>query len=232
MIYAFAGTDTRKRQDAVSLLLQKYATLSVFRFDDVNKSLADLHNLFSGDDLFAEKRLVVIDGLLETDFGASVFENLSSIRESENIFVIIENSFDKEVLKAIEKESEYLKVFDLPKTKDDRFNIFQITNAFGARDKKSTWVLMQKALREDISAEEILNILIWQTKNLLLARGAKSAAETGLAPFVYQKSSSYVRNFEEKELHDISKNLATLYHESHLGLELEPNLELFILKTF
>lgn len=231
MIYAFAGTDTEKRQAAVSSLLQKYPEAPIFRFDDLNKDPADLYNLIGGDDLFAEMRLVVIDKLLETDFGVHVLENLAKLSESPNVFVIIENSLEKETLKALEKEAKDLKVFDLPKTKDDRFNIFQITDAFGARDKKSSWVLMQKALRRDISVEEILNILIWQVKNLLLAKGAKSMKETGLSPFVHDKSLKYSDNFEAEELQGISRSLAKLYHESHLGLELAPNLEIFLLKT-
>lgn len=231
MIYVFAGTDSEKRQAAVSSLLEKYSEASSFRFDDLNKNPGDLYNLIGGDDLFAEMRLVIIDKLLETDFGMQVLEHLSKLSESKNIFVIIENSLGKDTVKALEKEAKDVRVFDLPKVKDDRFNIFQITDAFGARDKKNSWVLMQKALRQDIAPEEILNILIWQVKNLLLTKGAKSMKETGLSPFVHDKSLKYSNNFEAKELQGISRNLAKLYHESHLGLDLGPNLELFLLKT-
>ena len=230
MIYAFAGTDTHKRQKAVSLLLGKFGDLPISRFDDTSKDLVEFHSLVGGDDLFAQKRLVVIDQVFETDCGDRVFQSLSKVRESENIVVIIEAVFDKEVLKNLGSESEKVEVFDLPKGKEERFNIFEITDAFGARDKKSTWVLFQKALRRDISAEEVLNILIWQTKNLLSAKGENDMKKTGLSPFVYGKSSKYSRNFEEHELQDISRGLMTLYHESHLGLELAPNLELFLLR--
>lgn len=90
---------------------------------------------------------------------------------------------------------------------------------------------MQKALKEGIVAEEILNILIWQTKNLLFVTRGDDMKSTGLSPFVYNKSKSYAKNFKSEELENISRELVTMFHESHLGLELEPNLEKFLLKT-
>ncbi len=90
---------------------------------------------------------------------------------------------------------------------------------------------MQKSLNAGVVAEEILNILIWQTKNLLFVSRGDDMKSTGLSPFVYNKSKTYARNYKTEELENISREFVTMFHESHLGLELEPNLEKYLLKT-
>ncbi len=230
MIYAFVGTDTEKRSAAVSAFLGK-SSGTVIRFNDTGDDPGRLHDLIGGGDLFGGGYVIVIDSILDSGFGEAVMGQLERLAESTNTFVIIETAIPKARLAEIAEVAENVAEFAAAKKKSDAFNIFSITDAFGARDKKNSWVLMQKALRQDISAEEILNILIWQVKNLLLAKGAKSMKETGLSPFVHDKSLKYSNNFEAKELEGISRDLAKLYHESHLGLDLGPNLELFLLKT-
>ena len=43
--------------------------------------------------------------------------------------------------------------------KGNEFNIFSLTDAVGARNKKEAWVLYQKALLAGVSAEEIFSFL-------------------------------------------------------------------------
>lgn len=219
-----------KKNKAVHDLLKKYEDHELFSFDDLNFNLPEFSNFIGSDDLFAKQYVVTLNNILETDFSEEVLGKLASLRDSSNVFVIVEQEIGKPIEKILGKHVEDLRVFDLPK-ENNRFNIFQITDAFGARDKKNTWVLLQKALRENISAEEVLNILIWQTKNLLFVKGESDMKRTGLSPFVFNKARSYSENFKLEELQNISRILTKLFHESHLGLPLEPNLELFLLKS-
>lgn len=230
MIHVFVGNDNEAKKRALAGLLESHQDREVLYFDNESFDQDTFLNALSGGDMFSRKYLAVLRNIsMDDDFG--VKDKLEAMSESDTVFVIMEDVLLKgptEMLKPIAKS---FKTFDLPKGRDERFNIFSITDAYGARDKKSVWVLMQKALRENISAEEILNILIWQTKNLLFAKREGDMKKTGLSPFVYNKSRTYSANYKTEELENISRGLTRLFHEGHLGMDLEPNLEKFILKT-
>lgn len=230
MIYVFVGTDIAKRSAAALKFLEK-ASGSIVRFDDSSADPARLHDLIGGSDLFGDRYVVVLDGLLDSSFGEAVMGQLGRLAESTNTFVIIESVIPKARLADLAEVAEEVAEFAAAKKKGESFNIFSITDAFGARDKKNTWILYQDALAAGVAPEEVLNIIIWQVKNISLAASARSAGETGLAPFVFTKAKSYSRNFKPEELVDMSRTLAALFHEGHLGTEVGPNLELFLLKT-
>lgn len=231
MIYVFAGSDQQKKLEARDALVEGFQDREVFFVNDTNFDPEIFQNYLSGGDLFSKKYLVALDSLVASDWGDTVLELAEVMGRSETVFVVLEPAMLKAPTDVFKKHAKEFKTFDLPKGRDEKFNIFSITDAFGARDKKNTWVLMQKALLSGVAAEEILNILIWQTKNLLNVSASSNASETGLAPFVYNKSKSYSKNYKKDELENISRAFVAMFHESHLGLELEPNLEKYLLKT-
>ncbi len=231
MIYVFLGDDSDKKLKAREEVLKNFPEREVFFLNEGNFSRDQFQNFLAGSDLFAKKYVIVLGSLISSDVSDFVLDKARQMQESENIFIILETEILKASSEILKKVAKDWKTFDLPKTTETKFNIFSITDAFGARDKKNTWVLMQKALQEGIAAEEILNILIWQTKNLLFVVGGEDMKSTSLSPFVYNKSKNYSKNYKPEELKDISRQLVTMFHESHLGLELEPNLEKFLLKT-
>ena len=96
----------------------------------------------------------------------------------------------------------------LPLDKKGReFNIFVLTDALGARNKKEAWILYQKALAAGVSADEIFFKIFWQVKSMLLASKTKSVAETDMKPFPYNKAKSYAKNYSQEELENLSESL-------------------------
>lgn len=106
----------------------------------------------------------------------------------------------------------------LPLDKKGReFNIFALTDAVGARDKKRAWILYQGALAAGISAEEVFFKIVWQVKCLLIASKTKSVAETDMKPFPYSKAKSFLKNFKTGELEKLSEELVVGYHQARQG---------------
>jgi DNA polymerase III delta subunit len=231
MIYVFVGNDQQKKLEAREALAQSFLGREAFFVNDANFDPEIFQNYLSGGDLFSKKYFITLDSVISSDFGDEILDRAEQMSDSETIFVILEPALLKAPTETLKKYAKEFKTFDLPKSRDEKFNIFSITDAFGARDKKNTWVLMQKAIISGIAAEEILNILIWQAKNLLFVSRGDDMKSTGLSPFVYNKSKSYARNYKMEELEDISRAFISMFHESHLGLDLEPNLEKYLLKT-
>ncbi len=101
--------------------------------------------------------------------------------------------------------------------KGKEFNIFVLTDALGARDKKRAWILYQQALGAGLSAEEIFFKLVWQIKVMLLASRTKSVTETDMKDFPYNKAKSFLKNFSTSELQNLSENLVIGYHQARRG---------------
>jgi len=231
MLYALVGTDTEARRTSQADILARHADREALYFDSESFDEGLFMNAIAGPDMFGGGYIAVIRDIAAGDKGDFVTSRLAEMAASDTVFVLSEESVPKALAEELKEHAESYKIVDLPKNTNRGFNMFSITDAFGARDKKSVWVLLQEALQSGVAPEEVLNILIWQAKNLLITKNAASAAETGLAPFVFQKSKGYSKNFEVEELKTISRKLTSMFHESHLGMDLGPNLELFLLKT-
>lgn len=108
------------------------------------------------------------------------------------------------------------------------FNVFALTDAFGARKKKEAWVLYQEALLSGISAEEVFYKVIWQLKSMLLALKTRSVVETDMKAFPYNKAKSFLKNFKPEELENLSQRLVVGYNLARRG---EGNIETLIEKT-
>ena len=230
MIHVFVGTDNEAKKRSLGDLLRNYNDREVLYFDSESFDQDTFLNSLSGGDMFSQKYVGVLRDLV-FDKKHSIFEKIERMKESETVFVVLEETILKAGTEMLKPHASTWKALDLPKGRDEKFNIFSITDAFGARDKKSTWVMLQKALRSGVTSDEILNILIWQAKNLLITKREAIMKNTGLSLFVYEKARKYSANYTLPELETMSRSLVSMFHESHLGLETEPNLEKFLLKS-
>ena len=98
-------------------------------------------------------------------------------------------------------------------------NIFILTDAIGARDKRQAWVLYRKALLSGQAAEEIFWRVTWIVKSMHLASRTKDFTETDMKEFPYRKAKQFNKNFKEGELENISESLVVGYHNARRGLE-------------
>jgi hypothetical protein len=114
--------------------------------------------------------------------------------------------------------------------KGHEFNIFALTDALGARDKKRAWILYQQALGAGISAEEVFFKIVWQVKSMLIALKTKSINETDMKPFPYSKAKLFLKNFKFEELEKLSEDLVISYHKARQGVgEIETSIEKLLL---
>ena len=248
MIYFLYGEDFQKSRNKLSELLQilarKKPNASVFKVDDENWSEAQSDEFIGGQGLFEKKYIVVLDKTFANKEAKEfVLEKLKEMKESDNIFILLEEKIDKASLTKIEKQAEKVQVFekkDVPGRKFglegqkffslSEFNIFGIPDAFGRREKKDLWILYQKACQRNIATEEIHGLIFWQLKNMMIVNQLKTPASSGLKPFVFQKAVSFSKNYSEEELRAMSSRLVDMYHDSRRGLtDFEVALEEFIL---
>lgn len=237
MIYFFYGTDHSKIKESfdklLASLLKKRNDATVVRISDENYEANPLQSLIESQSLFGGNYIVVLfKQFINEDIKNDFLTYIKEINESKNLFLVVEEYLSSADLKKIEKNSEKVVEYnEKEKNEIQRFQIFSLTDALGAKDKKLLWTLYQKALSHNVSPEEVHGILFWQIKSLLTAYESKSAQEAGMKPFVYSKAKGYLKNYSETELKILSSKLVSLFHDSRRGgPDLNEALEGFILE--
>lgn len=239
MLYLIYGTNRdaalAKKDDLVRSCHAKRPDAQVFVLGEDNFSANEFQALYSSQGLFEKKHIVVLDRVFsDIEKKEAVLAGLPAMAKAESVFIIFEELFDARTKdeEKVKKYAEKFFAFGVKKEEKPRDNTsFLITDAFGAKDRKTAWVHFQKAIRAGLSAEEIHGALSWQIRSILLAKKTKSAEESGLAPYVYGKSARFAKNFTEEELDEILERLTDMYHGIRSdGGELEVEFEKFLLK--
>ena len=223
MLYLLLGKSDHRKDYVLQLVKQYTATPQhVYDNDIADRELTDIVQTQTG--LFGDKELYVIHDLARN---LDLKSFLAEFAESDNVFVFSEESITKPILKAFEKVNAIIEDFGKEeKTKTESFNMFSLTDALGARDKKKLWLLFQEALKNG-SPEEIHGILFWQLKNLALVHGLNT--NPGMNPFVYKKTLGFAKNFSSEEIRGLSRSLTHTFHNRDTYSTLDIDIEKFIL---
>ena len=233
MLYLFYGSDRNKALEKALVVIEKKVSEKsdavVFKIDAQNISKNILSEMCGGQGLFEQKYIVHIKDVLQEENGReTIFDFLKDLQSSENIFIRTDGEIPKKDFNKIEKYLDKSWEHILKEKSELRENIFNITNYLLARDKKNLWIEYQK-LRNIFVAEEIHGTLFWCLKNIMLAAKTKTAAESGLKPFVFSNSKKALQKFSQEELEIKFWNLTKILGDSTRG-EGEGNLDLLLEK--
>ena len=234
MLYLIYGTNTSLRHEAKEKLLKKYSSDDTVVVSKTASELSSalLEQVAGGGSLFNERIVLVLEYPFETtesgELLSTFFEMFAS---SSNIVIVIERELKKDIVKQFEKvDAEILVCDEVKKATQKEFNVFSLTDAFQDRDKKSLWLLYREAIETEHAPEEIIGILFWSVKNMLLLVDTKGSA--GLSPFVAGKARKGLSKWDKNTLENASRELVRIVNEGHGGLiDIEEELERFVLKT-
>lgn len=231
MIYLIQGSDsikTRHKYDALidSLLARKLDSLA-WKIDSENFDEEKFRELIVSQDLFAHKYIVGCDHLIgDKKSQEFILVNLKEIKDSANIFIILEEALDPKILTQVKKYTEKDLSYDKKIGEEKKFNIFAITDALGERNRKKLWVLYQEALRVGLEDEELFWKFQWMVKHMLFFKKTKEPGKSELKGFAKLKIEKYARNYQIEELENLSTQLVDLFHavrrsegEMEIGLE-------------
>jgi DNA polymerase III delta subunit len=238
MLYVFHGENIEsareKARGMIDALLLKRDGALMFRITPDEWSPVLFQEYLSGQGLFVQKYIVWLDGLFDDkDTREDVRDFLEQMKDSQNVFVVLDKKFDAESTKLIKKYAEkVVEVEDKKPLKSfiSNFSIFSLADALGERDKKRMWVLYREAIDLGISPEEIVGTLFWQVKMILLAHRVKKATDAGVKDFPFSKAQRYAKNYSLDEIQKLSSDIISIYHEAHRGkVDFEIELEKLIL---
>lgn len=209
MLQFYIGTDREKVRAELKKSLAAEKGVRIAWITDAN-TVADLQEALRGAGMFGERRVVVLDSVLQNDEMREVtLGSLQAMRTSNEKFFILEEKPDADTRRAIEKHAEKAVRFDAPKKEKDK-SVFALANALRRADKKALWIGYQRELTKGVSPENIHGVLFWGAKDMLLKSRAGSA--------------------ENRRASALIAELAELPHEARRNnIRLEHALERFVL---
>lgn len=186
MIYLFSGDDTKNKLLSYKNFIQSIPKGEECFFIGRNDfDPMQIESLYSGSGLFFTKSIVVFSNIFEyeetRDF---VLEKLGLMRESQNDFVFLEGKLNKPILDAFKKAHAGINVFELPKEKKEKFDNFLVANAFEKKDKLNMWIYFLQAVDKGVGMEELIGVLFWKIKNMILKKDFSKFSEEQLQTFI------------------------------------------------
>ncbi|MFA6520093.1 MAG: hypothetical protein WCT44_00625 [Candidatus Paceibacterota bacterium] len=185
MIYLFSGDDAKTKianyERFFKSLPKEVEILTISRnnFDKVQ-----IESFYSGESLFSAKSAIIFEGALERqetrDF---ILEKLELMGESNNHFIFIEGKLNKPIIDAFKKARAEINVFELPKEKKEKYDNFLVANAFANKDKLNTWIYFRQAMDVGVGMEEIIGVLFWKIKDMILKKNFSKFSEDQLKAF-------------------------------------------------
>jgi hypothetical protein len=215
MIYLFTGDDFKKKianyEKFMKSLPEGMETFFISK-NDFNKT--QVESLYSGAGLFFKKCAVIFSDLFEREEIADfILEKLEWMYASGNTFIFMEGKLSKPILDAFRKGRAELNIYELPKGKKEKFNSFLLANAFGDKNKLNLWIYFRQAMESGVAMEELVGILFWKAKDMLLKKNFSK--------------------FSEAELEDFTGRISYLLPEARKkGMDDESAFEQFLLEAF
>jgi hypothetical protein len=218
MLYLFSGDDAKNKilnyEKFIKSLPAKTETFFINK-NDFNP--LQIESFYSGASLFSASSAIIFRNIFEHE-EARIFilDKLKLMGEAENLFIFLEGKLNKPILdafKKIEPKRLQLNVFELPKEKKEKYDNFLVANAFANKDKLNTWIHFRGAMDMGVGMEEIIGVLFWKIKDLLLKRNFSK--------------------FSEEQLKTFASNISYLLPEARKkGRDAESALEQFLLEAF
>lgn len=231
MYVVFFGSDRSGARDAAAKYIDKKMpeNASLTTLDCANYQPGQVLDSLGVSSLFGGEEWFLFDTLFnQEDFKEELETSLKEIAESNNTFIIIEDSIPASLKKKLAKSATEIAEYKVEKK--ESFNSFSLAEALAAKDKRKLWVLLQEAKLFGLREEEIIGMLWWQLKAIRLAGVTKTATEAKMKEFPYNKAKKSLIKFEKEEIEKISQSLLELYHEGHTGLkDMEISLEQWVL---
>jgi len=215
MIHIFFGDDTKNKIIHYEKFIKSIPTSTETFFINRNSfNPTQIESLYSGNSLFSSLCTVIFSNILEyqetRDF---VLDKLKMMAESNNTFVFLEGKLNKPIIDDFKKARAELNVFELPKEKKEKYDNFLVANAFADKDKLHVWIYFREAMDVGVSMEEIVGVLFWKIKDMLLKKNFSK--------------------FTEEELKNFITKLSYLLPEARKkGLDAESAFENFLLEAF
>ena len=172
-------------------------------------TIEEIATLASTASLLGDINTFVLVGALHSERADEFLSLAAGLLLSPHTFIFEEEKLLKRPTDLLNKAGIKITTHAAPK-KAESFNVFALANVFALRDRKKFWLALVSAFRAEVAPEAVSGMLHWKVRDML-SKGAGG-------------------KYSSRELKKISRQLVSLYHDSHRGGgDLELLLERFAL---
>jgi len=215
MIYLFSGDDAKNKLGSYEKFIKSIpAGTEIFFVNKNDFNPAQVESFYSGSSLFSPLSALVFQNIFEREETRDfVLDKLKLMGESANSFLFLESKLSKPILDVFKKANAEISTFELPKEKKEKFDNFLVANAFGKKDKLNMWIYFRQAMDRGVGMEELVGVLFWKIKNMLMTND--------------------FRKFPQDELANHASRLSYLLPQARKqGRDAESAFEQFLLEAF
>ena len=229
MLIFFVGSDVGRAKEEA---LKRAKGAEVVRLGEGGEPFNTALGFVEQRGMFAPKVALIIDRALESADGKElILEHGDALASADALVIAIEEKIDALTKKKLPKGSTTESFESGPVAEYIPPNVFGLTDAYAAGDRKGAWVMYRGLIESGVSAEEVHGALAWSVRGMVLAAKTKSAAEAGMKDYPYKKAQSAVRRIGLPAVEKASAELVALYHDARMGKgDMEDLVELFLLK--
>jgi hypothetical protein len=199
MLYIFHGdpkTVIEKVEGTIASLLGKNTDATVVRAEDEMVVGGGLGDILFEQGLFKSTYIVYINALSSELSRDYIFENLETLKKSPHLILLglaaVKEKELKElevaatkIQKCTEVQPPYIRVSGGVKR-----DPFKISDALLSNDKRALFVELEHARLGGERGEEVVGVLFWAAKTMVLAASAKTATEAGLKDYPFRKAQA------------------------------------------
>ncbi len=201
MIRVFVGSTTTSRDDYTRV------------FDESSFSVPALREELETPSLFGDTKKIALLYVLGIH-GSDVLSFLESYTGAHDI-VIREHALPVALDKRLRALGAVIEEGAVHASQPSSFNVWSLTDAILARDKKNAWLLYREAIENGSAPEELSGIVWWQVKSMLLALREEQPKD--MKPFVLQKTRRGLQKYSADEVSSLARRLVTAVHEPRRG---------------
>jgi hypothetical protein len=185
MIYLFCGDDTKNKHESYEKFIKSLSSDTETFFVGKNDfNPMEVESFYSGSGLFFKKCAVIFTNVFEKEETLNfILSKLGIMNSSSNDFIFLEGKLSKPVLDAFKEAKVKINVFELPKEKKEKFNSFLLAKTLGQRDKLNLWIYYIQDVDAGVGMEELVGVLFWKTKDMILKKDFKKFSEAELKNF-------------------------------------------------
>ncbi len=190
MLYLFSGDDTKNKLLSYEKFVKSVPKTHELLFINRNDfNATQIESFYSGASLFSSVSTLVFKNVLEyEEIREFILEKLKKMAESPNSFVFLESKLLKPILDAFKKAGATTYIFELPKEKKEKFDNFLVANAFEKKDKLNMWIYFRQAVDLGVVMEELIGVLSWKVKDMLLKKNFSKLTQLELEHFITKLS--------------------------------------------
>jgi DNA polymerase III delta subunit len=172
MLYLLYGSRRFIKNESVNIksaLLAKRPDAIFLAYDGTVPEQFDLEETASGQGLFQARYVVELFGMFGGDYFSKPKEAIVKIKESENIFLVLEEKLPKKTLDLLKESAEKTteeKASSAQTVKE--FSAFSLADALVARDKKGFGLYFEKHLIEDTKSRSFMEFFFGKQKQFFL----------------------------------------------------------------